>query len=77
MVRGYSKIDENSPVISFCDSTGTKVQGWRNADVPAQKWTLRRVSRTGQEINNILRLNSFTGAGFNSYLQDGLYDFLP
>jgi hypothetical protein len=77
MVRGYSTIDKNLPLISFYDSTGTRVQGWQNADVPAQKWTLRRVSRTGQEINNLVRLNPYTGAGFNSYLQDGLYVFLP
>jgi hypothetical protein len=58
----------------FCSLTGTKAQGWARADVPAQRWTLKLVSRTGAEINALIRANPYIGSKFESYLSDGLCD---
>jgi len=61
----------------FCSLTGTKAQGWACTDVPAQCWPLKRVSRTGAEINTVLKANKYIGAKFESYQQDGLCDAFP
>jgi hypothetical protein len=56
---------------------GTKAQAWARADVPAQRWTLKRISRTGAEINALIRANPYIGPKFESYLSDGLYIVPP
>ena len=58
----------------FCTSTGTKVQGLQYVDTSNQRWELRRVSRTGLEIQALVKANPFTSSDFGSYVQDGLCD---
>jgi len=61
----------------FFSLTGTKAQGWARTDVPQQRWTLLRVSRSGADITNLIEGNQYIGPTFNSYLSDGLYIVPP
>jgi len=64
--------NEISLLTAFCTSSGTTVHAWEYAAVATQEWRLHRVSRTAEEIHEIIHKNPYIGCDFKNYLQDGL-----
>lgn len=55
------------------NSIGGIIQAWEHQETLTQEWKFVRVSRSGQEINTLLKANPHIQQVFKSYIVDGLY----
>jgi hypothetical protein len=57
-----------------CVWAGTKIQGWQHLNTDNQLWSIKAVTLSGRQINDILKANSFVKKELPSFLPNAKCD---